>query len=43
LVEQGIPHEFHEGQGDHANSYWTAHLGEYLRFYDASFAAIAAP
>ncbi|HEY8599074.1 MAG TPA: alpha/beta hydrolase-fold protein [Thermomicrobiales bacterium] len=43
LVDNDIPHEFHEGPGDHSNIYWTAHLGEYLRFYDASFAAFAAP
>lgn len=43
LVDNGIPHEFHEGEGDHSNIYWTAHLGEYLHFYDASFAAFATP
>ena len=43
LVDQGIRHEFHEGPGDHSNIYWTAHLGEYPHFYDANFAAFAAP
>lgn len=38
LDERGIPHEFHVGDGAHEEAYWTAHLEDYLTFYDAGFA-----
>jgi len=35
LTDQGIPHEFHMYTGYHAESYWQAHLEDYLRWYAA--------
>jgi len=31
-----IQHEWHEWSGDHSASYWSAHLADYLRFYDGA-------
>jgi enterochelin esterase-like enzyme len=38
LVAEGIPHEFHQYPGGHTTEYWSAHVGDYLHFYSASFA-----
>jgi hypothetical protein len=37
LDDRGIAHEFHVGEGGHEEVYWTAHLDDYLAFYDAGF------
>jgi enterochelin esterase-like enzyme len=37
LDDRGIAHEFHVGDGGHEEVYWTAHLDDYLAFYDAGF------
>lgn len=37
LTDLGVDHEFHLSEGAHEESYWTAHLAEYLAFYDAGF------
>ena len=36
LTDLGIKHQWHLWAGDHSAAYWTAHLDDYLRFYDAS-------
>ncbi len=33
-----IDHQWHEWPGDHSGTYWSAHLRDYLRFYDAALA-----
>lgn len=38
LVAEGLPHQFHQWPGGHTTEYWTAHVGDYLRFYSTSFA-----
>jgi enterochelin esterase-like enzyme len=38
LIAEGIPLEWHEWPGGHDATYWTAHLPDYLRFYDRAFA-----
>ena len=32
----GLSSEWHEWPGDHSATYWHAHLGDYLRFYDGA-------
>ncbi|TMC69795.1 MAG: hypothetical protein E6J13_10530 [Chloroflexi bacterium] len=39
LTDLGVRHEWHLWSGGHSASYWTAHLGDYLRFYARSFSA----
>src|SRR5258705_8326418 len=39
LTELGVRHEWHLWQVDHSGSYWTAHLDDYLRFYDGALGA----
>jgi enterochelin esterase-like enzyme len=36
LKDRGLDHEFHVFPGDHWGPYWTEHLPDYLRFYDAA-------
>jgi enterochelin esterase-like enzyme len=36
LDAAGIDHEFHVPPGDHWGPYWSEHLPDYLRFYDAA-------
>ena len=36
LSDLGIKHQWHLWAGDHSAAYWSAHLEDYLRFYDAS-------
>jgi enterochelin esterase-like enzyme len=36
LTDLGIAHQWHVWKGDHSDAYWSAHLEDYLRFYDAS-------
>jgi enterochelin esterase-like enzyme len=43
LTGLGIAHQWHEWSGDHSASYWSAHLRDYLRFYDSALAVKAAP
>ena len=31
-----IQHQWHEWSGDHSATYWSAHLADYLRFYDGA-------
>jgi len=31
-----VPHLWREWPGDHSVTYWSAHLDDYLRFYDAA-------
>lgn len=33
LTEEGIPHEWHLYTGKHEETYWAAHVEEYLRWY----------
>jgi enterochelin esterase-like enzyme len=33
LADLKVTHAWHEWSGDHSASYWSAHLGDYLRFY----------
>lgn len=37
LTEKNIPHEWHLYPGDHEESYWKAHVEEYLRWYSAGW------
>ena len=34
LDARGIDHEFHVFPGEHYGDYWSAHVEDYLRFYD---------
>ncbi len=36
LLEEGVPHEFTVMSGAHDDAYWTAHVRDYLRFYEAA-------
>ena len=36
LAGDGLPHIWHMWPGDHNVSYWSAHLDQYLHFYDAA-------
>lgn len=36
LVADAVPHQWHESPGEHNAAYWSAHVEDYLRFYDAS-------
>ncbi len=38
LGSLNVRHEWHEWPGDHSGSYWSAHLTDYLRFYDNALA-----
>jgi enterochelin esterase-like enzyme len=38
LTQNGIPHEWHLYIGAHEETYWQAHIEEYLRWYGAAFA-----
>ncbi|OLE77688.1 MAG: hypothetical protein AUG02_01075 [Chloroflexi bacterium 13_1_20CM_2_70_9] len=42
LTDLHIAHQWHEWPGDHSGIYWSAHLGDYLRFYDAALAGVPA-
>jgi hypothetical protein len=33
IVEPGVSHEFHYFVGEHDDTYWSAHLGDYLVFH----------
>jgi enterochelin esterase-like enzyme len=33
LTEYGIPHEWHLNTGAHDETYWSAHVGEYIQWY----------
>ena len=39
LTDLGINHQWHLWAGDHSAAYWSAHLEDYLRFYDASLSS----
>ena len=39
LTDLGIKHQWHLWAGDHSAAYWSAHLDDYLRFYDASLSS----
>jgi S-formylglutathione hydrolase FrmB len=39
LTDLGINHQWHLYAGDHSAAYWSAHLEDYLRFYDASLSS----
>ena len=39
LASLGIPVQWHPYTGDHSAAYWSAHVGDYLEFYAAAFAA----
>jgi len=39
LTDLGIAHQWHLWNGDHSGAYWSAHLEEYLRFYDESLSS----
>lgn len=38
LIQLGIPHEWHLYPGAHDEAYWSAHVEEYLRWYDSIWA-----
>jgi len=42
LTDLGVRHEWHLWSGDHSGTYWSAHLDDYLRFYNASLNTRAA-
>ncbi|MBN9386602.1 MAG: hypothetical protein J0I20_01000 [Chloroflexi bacterium] len=37
LLNQNVPHQWHEWPGDHSGDYWAPHLVDYLQFYASSF------
>ncbi|MEK9162652.1 MAG: alpha/beta hydrolase-fold protein [Chloroflexota bacterium] len=37
LTQEQIAHDYHTAPGGHTRSYWAAHIGEYLRWYTASW------
>jgi enterochelin esterase-like enzyme len=39
LTRLKIPHEYHSFSGYHDEQYWSAHVEDYLRWYDSVFAA----
>jgi enterochelin esterase-like enzyme len=39
LTDLGINHQWHLWNGDHSAAYWSAHLDDYLRFYNASLSS----
>ena len=39
LTDLGIKHQWHLWAGDHSAAYWSAHLDDYLRFYNASLSS----
>jgi S-formylglutathione hydrolase FrmB len=39
LSDLGIKHQWHVWAGDHSDAYWSAHLDDYLRFYDESLSS----
>jgi S-formylglutathione hydrolase FrmB len=39
LADLGVKHQWHLWAGDHSDAYWSAHLDDYLRFYDASLSS----
>ncbi|MDP9274161.1 MAG: esterase family protein [Chloroflexota bacterium] len=39
LTDLGIKHQWHLWTGDHSTAYWSAHLDDYLRFYNASLSS----
>jgi S-formylglutathione hydrolase FrmB len=41
LNDLGVAHQWHLWSGDHSGSYWSAHVVDYLRFYDAALAGRA--
>ncbi len=38
LADLKVTHVWHEWSGDHSAAYWSAHVGDYLRFYGDSLA-----
>jgi enterochelin esterase-like enzyme len=36
LAVRGVDHEWHIWSGDHDGDYWTSHISDYLRYYDAA-------
>ncbi len=42
LREQGLPVEYHVWPGEHDDPYWSRHVDDYLRFYDAALGGAAA-
>ncbi len=36
LAERGIRHDFHYYVGEHDDTYWAAHVRDYLQFYDSA-------
>ena len=36
LASLGVAHQWHEWPGDHSGRYWSVHVEDYLRFYDAA-------
>jgi enterochelin esterase-like enzyme len=38
LADLKVTHVWHEWTGDHSASYWSAHVGDYLRFYGDALA-----
>ncbi len=43
LTQMGIPHEWHLYTGQHNETYWRAHVEEYLRWYAAPWQGTGAP
>jgi enterochelin esterase-like enzyme len=43
LTMYAVPHEWHLNAGDHTNSYWQAHVMQYLQWYAEGFSPTAQP
>jgi enterochelin esterase-like enzyme len=43
LTSYEVPHEWHLYAGDHTESYWSAHLNEYLLWYTQQFETAGPP
>ena len=41
LITLGVPVQWHPYTGDHSAAYWSAHVGDYVKFYSEAFAAAA--
>jgi enterochelin esterase-like enzyme len=39
LEDREVPHEWHVFEGEHWGGYWSEHIPDYLRFYDAALSS----
>jgi enterochelin esterase-like enzyme len=40
MTELGVPYEWHWNTGGHTDSYWSAHVEDYLHWYNQAWADI---